>query len=273
MALSDPMKALDALSDFYPELVLMHQYMPEIKGRDLGAVIRQRAAVLSIPIVFLSAESDPDKQLELMQIGADEFLTKPISPERLVTAVSILAERFRRLRSMMLRDGLIGLLNHTTTKKQLSIELSRMRRENMSLAFALIDLDHFKSLNDTYEHPIGAQVLKTMSNMLKQRLRMMDLIGRYGDEEFAVALPDVSPSNAVLVFDKVREAFSQIKQIHVGDEFNVTMSCSVAMFPDFEDVPSMTEIADQALYEAKAKGRNQVVLAAPQTAGKRTAEG
>ncbi|MBG04183.1 MAG: hypothetical protein CMM59_08910 [Rhodospirillaceae bacterium] len=273
MALSDPMKVLDALSDFRPELVLMDQYMPEIEGRELGAVIRQEAAFLSIPIVFLSAESDPDKQLELMQIGADEFLTKPISPERLVTAISIRAERFRRLRSMMLRDSLTGLLNPTTTKEQLSIELSRMRRGNMSLAFALIDLDHFKSVNDTYGHPIGDQVLKTMSNMLKQRLRMTDLIGRYGGEEFAVALPDVSPSNAVLVLDKVREAFSQIKQIHAGGEFNVTMSCGVAMFPDFEDVPSLTEAADQALYEAKAKGRNQVVLAAPQTAGKRTAEG
>lgn len=263
MALSDPMKVLDALSDYRPELVLMDQYMPEIEGRELGAVIRQEAAFLSIPIVFLSAESDPDKQLDLMKIGADEFLTKPISPERLVAAVSIRADRFRRLRSMMLRDSLTGLLNHTTTKEQLSIELSRMRRGNMSLAFALIDLDHFKSVNDTYGHPIGDQVLKTMSNMLKQRLRMTDLIGRYGGEEFAVALPDVSPSNAVVVLDKVRQAFSEIKQLHPGGEFSVTMSCGVAMFPDFDDVPSLTEAADQALYEAKSKGRNRVVVTSP----------
>lgn len=261
MALTDPMKVLDALSDFRPELVLMDQYMPDIEGRELGAVIRQEAAFLSIPIVFLSAESDPDKQLELMRIGADEFLTKPISPERLVAAVSIRAERFRRLRSMMLRDSLTGLLNHTTTKEQLSIELSRMRRGKMSLAFALIDLDHFKSVNDTYGHPIGDQVLKTMSNMLRQRLRMTDIIGRYGGEEFAVALPDVSPTNAILILDKVREAFSQIKQMHSGGEFSVTMSCGVAMFPDFDDVPALTEAADQALYEAKGKGRNRVVLA------------
>ncbi len=206
-----------------------------------------------------------------MRIGADEFLTKPISPERLVSAVSIRAERFRRLRSMMLRDSLTGLLNHTTTKEQLSIELSRMRRSGLSLAFALIDLDHFKSVNDTYGHPIGDQVLKTMSNMLKQRLRMTDIIGRYGGEEFAVALPDVSPSNAMVVLDKVREAFAQIQQIHSGGEFTVTLSCGVAMFPDFDDVPSLTEAADQALYEAKSKGRNRVVLAAPPETPKRSA--
>ena len=261
MALKNPMNILDALSDYRPELVLMDQYMPEIEGRELGAVIRQEAAFLSIPIVFLSAESDPDKQLELMKIGADEFLTKPISPERLVAAVRIRAARFRRLRSMMLRDSLTGLLNHRTIKEQLSIELSRMRRGNLSLAFALIDLDHFKSVNDTYGHPIGDQVLKTMSNMLKQRLRITDLIGRYGGEEFAVALPDVSTSNAVLVMDKIRQAFSEIRQMHPGGEFSVTMSCGVAMFPNFDDIPSLTEAADQALYEAKRKGRNRVAIA------------
>ena len=90
--------------------------MPKIEGREFGAVIRQEAAFLSIPIVFLSAESDPDKQLELMQIGADEFLTKPVIPERPVTAISIQAERFRRLRSMMLRDSWTGLVNLTTRK-------------------------------------------------------------------------------------------------------------------------------------------------------------
>ena len=273
MAITDPMSVLDALSDFRPELVLMDQYMPNIEGKELGAVIRQEAAFLSIPIVFLSAENDPDTQLELMRIGADEFLTKPISPERLVAAVSIRAERFRRLRSMMLRDSLTGLLNHTTTKEQLSIELSRMRRGKMSLAFALIDLDHFKSVNDTYGHPIGDQVLKTMSNMLKQRLRTTDLIGRYGGEEFAVALPDISPSNAVVVMDKVRQAFSQIRQAHSRGEFTVTMSCGIAIFPDYDDVPSLTEAADQALYEAKAKGRNRVVLAPPPGAAKQRAGG
>ena len=91
--------------------------MPEIEGHELGAVIRQEAAFLSIPIVLLSNESDPDKQLELMKIGADELLTKPISPKRLVAAVSIRAAHFRRLRSMMLRNSITGLLNHTTTKK------------------------------------------------------------------------------------------------------------------------------------------------------------
>ena len=111
----------------------------------------------------------------------------------------------------------------------------------MSLAFALLDLKRFKAVNDTYGHPIGDQVLKTMSNMLKKRLRMTDLIGRSCGEDFAVALPDVSPSNARLVLDKVRDAFSKIQLIRAGGVFTVTMSRGVAMFPDFEDVPTTDE--------------------------------
>ena len=196
----------------------------------------------------------------MMKVGADEIVTKPITPKRLVTAISIRAERFRRLRAMMVRDSLTGLLNHTTTNEQLSIELSRMQRGNMSLAFALIDLDNFKLVNDTYGHPIGDQVLKNISNMLKERLRMTDLIGRYGGDEIAVALPNISASNAVLVLDKFRRSFSQTKQIYAGGNFKVTMSCGVAMFPDFKDVSSLTEAADEALYAAKSKGRNKVLL-------------
>ena len=130
----------------------------------------------------------------------------------------------------------------------------------MSLAFALIDLDNFKLVNDTYGHPIGDQVLKNISNILKERLRMTDLIGRYGGDEIAVALPNISASNAVLVLDKFRRFFSQTKQIYAGGNFKVTMSCGVAMFPDFKDVSSLTEAADKALYAAKSKGRNKVIL-------------
>lgn len=167
LAVTDPTKALEALSDFRPELILLDLYMPQVPGKELVAVIRQEAAFLSIPIVFISAEDDKAKQLEVMRIGADDFLTKPIGAEHLVSAVTIRAQRFRQLRSLMLRDSLTGLLNHTTSKEQLGIELSRMRRLKQNLAFALIDLDHFKSVNDTYGHQTGDQVLKTLSSLLK----------------------------------------------------------------------------------------------------------
>ena len=97
-ALYDPIKLLDVISDFRPEIILMEQYIRGIEGRELCAIIRQEAAFNSIPIVFFSTETDPDKRIMMMKVGADEFLTKPITPKRLVTAISIRAERFRRLR-------------------------------------------------------------------------------------------------------------------------------------------------------------------------------
>ena len=123
-----PLEAFEVLSEFRPELIIMDLYMPECRGKELAAVIRQEPAFDSIPIVFLSAEDDLLKQLDVMTIGGDDFLTKPIRPEHLVMAVYTRARRFRSLRSLMLRDSLTGLLNHTTTKEHVDIELARMRR-------------------------------------------------------------------------------------------------------------------------------------------------
>ncbi|MCG8544657.1 MAG: diguanylate cyclase [Alphaproteobacteria bacterium] len=256
-----PLEAFEVLSEFRPELIIMDLYMPECRGKELAAVIRQEPAFDSIPIVFLSAEDDLLKQLDVMTIGGDDFLTKPIRPEHLVMAVYTRARRFRSLRSLMLRDSLTGLLNHTTTKEHVDIELARMRREGQPLAFATIDLDHFKQVNDTYGHPAGDRVIKTLSSLLKQRLRNTDVIGRTGGEEFAVALTGVGAEQAVEIMNDVRESFSRIRQQHSEGEFVVTLSCGIAIFPDFCDLASLTDAADRALYQAKHAGRNQAVLA------------
>ena len=152
--------------------------MPNCHGKELAAAIRQENAYLPIPIVFLSAEDDTSKQLDVMTIGGDDFLVKPIHPEHLVAAVVTRAKRFRALRGLMVRDSLTGLLNHTTTNEQTKIELARARRIKNSLSFALLDIDHFERVNDQYGHPAGDRVIKSLSNLLKKRLRATDVIGR-----------------------------------------------------------------------------------------------
>lgn len=258
-----PLDSFAILSDFRPELIIMDLYMPECRGKELAAVIRQEPAYDSIPIVFLSAEDDLLKQLDVMTIGGDDFLTKPIRPEHLVMAVYTRARRFRSLRSLMLRDSLTGLLNHTTTMGHLNIEIARMRRDGQPLAFAVIDLDHFKQVNDSYGHPAGDRVIKTLSSLLRQRLRSTDVIGRTGGEEFAVALAGADAGQAVTIMNDVRQSFATIRQHHDGGEFAVTLSCGVAVFPQFKDVTELADAADRALYTAKESGRNKVVLAKP----------
>jgi diguanylate cyclase (GGDEF)-like protein len=261
VTVTDPLYVMAPLIEFAPDLILIDMYMPGCSGLELAAVIRQQEAYISIPIVFLSSETNLSKQLAALHLGGDDFLTKPIQPEHLVAVISSRVERSRTLRSFMVQDSLTGLLNHAATKEQLSTEIVRAQRQNGPLAFALIDIDHFKAVNDTYGHPTGDRVIKSLSRVLKQRLRRTDVVGRYGGEEFAVVLYDINGSSAVRVLDGLRTTFAQIRQQSGSTEFTVTFSCGVATFPHYANTTQLTDAADKALYEAKRGGRNRVVLA------------
>jgi len=258
---SSPMQLLDQMERFGPELILMDMYMPDCNGQELAAVIRQDEVYVGIPIVFLSGETDVFKQLAAMRQGGDDFLTKPIQPAHLVAAVSIRAERYRSLRAFMTRDSLTGLLNHTKIKEHLSMEMARAGRQDRPMAFAMIDLDRFKSVNDTYGHSVGDRVIKSLSRLLRQRLRRSDVVGRYGGEEFAVILEDTDAANALSVLEGIREAFSQIVQSADGAEFYSTFSCGVATYPRYDTAARIGNAADKALYQAKHEGRNRIVMA------------
>ncbi len=258
---TDPLKTLEALYEQPPELILLDMNMPGATGQEIAKVIRQQDAYLSIPIVFLSAESDIGRQREAMSLGGDEFLHKPIQPEHLISAVRSRVIRYRSLRALMVRDSLTGLLNHTSYKERLRTEVARAKRQNKLLSVAMIDIDHFKNVNDTYGHPAGDRVIKNLSRLLKQRLRGADVIGRYGGEEFALALPDTSIEVAVKVIDNLRESFAAIEQ-HVGaTTFRNTFSAGVAQCPPSMDAEALLKAADEALYVSKHGGRNRVTAA------------
>jgi diguanylate cyclase (GGDEF)-like protein len=161
----------------------------------------------------------------------------------------------------MLRDSLTGLFNHTTIRERLSQEVARSVRQNQPLALAMLDLDHFKVVNDTYGHATGDRVIKSLSHMLSRRLRHADIVGRYGGEEFIAILPNSNGQVAMQVMDELRLSFSQIRYISDNHEFNVTISCGIATFPEHQTPASLSEAADQAMYIAKRSGRNRVVLA------------
>lgn len=141
---SEPEKLLATLEHFRPDLVLMDMYMPTCTGRDLAKMIRQIPEYVSLPIVFLSSETDRQRQFSAMSVGAEGFLTKPVVPEYLVAAVAIRAERMRILRMLMAKDSLTGLYNHTTTTSFMGIELSNAMRQQHPLCLVMIDIDHFK---------------------------------------------------------------------------------------------------------------------------------
>lgn len=262
---TDPLRTLDALHENPPDLILLDMNMPAASGQEIAQIIRQQDAFLSIPIVFLSAETDVTRQREAMSLGGDEFLQKPIEPVHLISAVKTRVLRYRALRSLMVRDSLTGLLNHTTFKERLRAETARAVRQGNPLAVALIDLDHFKQVNDRYGHPAGDRVIKNLARLLRQRLRGADVVGRYGGEEFAVALPDTALDNAVAVLDQLRTAFAGIDQGSGSGRFHVTCSIGVTQCPPVNDGEALIAAADTALYEAKREGRNQVRCVAATT--------
>ena len=180
--INDPLQVIDRIVEFSPDLILTDLYMPQCDGLDLAKVIRQQNAYAAIPIVFLSSETRVDKQLSALNLGGDDFLTKPVRTDKLIASVTSRAQRARTLQSLMVRDGLTGLLNHSRLKEQLVVEANRAKRDHSSLAFAMLDIDHFKSVNDTFGHPTGDRVLKSLAQVLSQRLRKTDIIGRYGGE-------------------------------------------------------------------------------------------
>lgn len=256
--LNEPTQIMDRLSDFRPDLVLMDIHMPECSGADLAGLIRTYDEWLSLPVIYLSAETDLDQQLMAMGRGGDDFITKPISDTRLVASVRVRAARFRKLDSLMARDGLTGLLKHSRIKEALEVEIARAERNAIPLSVVMLDLDHFKQVNDTYGHAAGDQVIRAMAHMLRQRLRKSDLIGRYGGEEFIIILPDTTAQVATRVIEETLERFKALRFTADPGEFQVTFSAGVASTADQILPASLLNMADKALYQAKSAGRSRV---------------
>ncbi|NBF02747.1 diguanylate cyclase [Pseudomonas sp. Fl5BN2] len=168
-----------------------------------------------------------------------------------------LSEHKRALSALSRTDSLTGLLNHGSWKDLLHIKFHKCQQRQMEASIALIDIDHFKAINDTYGHIIGDTVLRHLSSELRRNLRHDDLAGRYGGDEFCVILPRMSQSQALDVMERLRQIFSQYRHPQVP-ELKVSLSIGLAAFsPDFQDPSSWLNAADKALYLAKNGGRNQ----------------
>ncbi|WP_298403694.1 response regulator [uncultured Chloroflexus sp.] len=259
-AIADPRETLDQLQTFQPDLIILDMYMPICSGKELASVIRQQDRYVGMPIVFLSAETNRSQQQSALSLGADDFLAKPITPEDLVAAISARAGRARYIQRFLLRDSLTGLLNHQAVEEELAREFARAERLQQPLAIVMIDIDHFKRVNDRYGHIIGDQVLRSFARLLHQRLRKSDLIGRHGGEEFLIALPNTSVIEARTLIDGIRESFSALRHYGPAGVFGVTFSAGIAGYPQHRSQIGAMQAADAALYQAKRAGRNRVVV-------------
>lgn len=260
-AVRRPELVLETLMDFAPDVLLLDFHMQECNGLEVAKIIRQNKAFESIPLIYLTSETSEAIQLEAMRHGGDDFLTKPISQAQLVNTVISKAERYRSLRKLMVEDSLTGLFNHVKTKALLQQSILQAERQDFSVCYAILDIDFFKKVNDSYGHTVGDRVLRSLARYLKQRLRKADVVGRYGGEEFAVVFVDASLEQAQEKLDSIREGFARIYHAYDEGIFSVTFSAGLAQFPDYENMMDLMVAADHALYAAKRAGRNQICLA------------
>lgn len=255
---TNPLLTLSELDSFYPDLVLMDIYMPECTGLELAAVLRQEPRHMKIPIIFLSTEDDRRKQLSAMSFGGDDFLTKPVLPQHLVSAVRSRVKRADTLNYFMTSDSLTGLLNHSSVLARLEMEIAFAKQNKTPLSVAMIDIDHFKKVNDTWGHPAGDMVLQKLATLFLARLRRQDVVGRYGGEEFALVLPGATVEQAVKICDELRQQFT-LSPFHSGaDTFYLSFSAGCSSLDECSGAGNLIALADKALYQAKQQGRNRV---------------
>ncbi len=259
-AISTPLSLLQACAEYRPHAILMDMYMPFCTGVEVTRALRQIPEYQSLPVIYLSGETDIAQQVEALRLGGDQFLTKPANPIILSAVVKTKIERYRDMLRSGRHDSLTGLLNHSASKEQLEQMLRRTLPVGQ-LAVAMIDIDRFKSINDNYGHPVGDQVIRSLAWLLRGRLRNTDLIGRYGGEEFIVTLGGVDANQAANLLNRIREDFSQLPHAHSRGALRASFSCGIAAVPQHLTGSALIEAADEALLQAKRDGRNRIVTA------------
>ncbi|MGH7582060.1 MAG: diguanylate cyclase [Gemmatimonadales bacterium] len=257
-------EARDTLARALPDIILLDVELPDIDGYAIARLVRQDQRLSLVPVVFLTARRSLADELEGLRAGGDDFLGKPVEKGHLQQVVLTRTERGRRIRELAHRDSLTGLLNHATLMAELEHAVAFAARHGEEVCFLMLDLDHFKRVNDTYGHLTGDQVLMHVASVFRRTIRGSDLIGRYGGEEFGIILRKCPPEKGRERAEKLREALADTPATFPsGLKITTKVSIGVATFAGSHDqsAAEITAEADRALYIAKATGRDRVEVA------------
>lgn len=253
-----------------PDLILLDVLMPEMDGYEVCHALKTDPATREIPVIFVTGLTESTDETRGLEAGAIDYITKPFVPavvrmrvrnhlalRRATTELHLLNSQLRRLATT---DALTGVSNRRHFFEQVSEEVLRMRRYRHSAALFMLDLDHFKRLNDSWGHDIGDRALAETSHTVRQALRTHDLFGRLGGEEFAGFLPETDLSQAAMVCERLRDLVQSIQVPTPGEPVRLSASIGVVSIDPEKELPETAlKRADQAMYAAKEAGRNRVV--------------
>lgn len=257
-------EALDLAKTQRPATILLDLDMPGLDGFEVLRSLKNDPAANNIPVIVLSGLHGSEDKVTAFDLGATDYVTKPFDLSELRARLRAALRLHHLLRLLAERadvDGLTGLGNRAAFDKRWSEKVAECKRYGHPLSLALIDIDFFKRINDTYGHPAGDEVLQGVAQLLQRECRQPDIMCRYGGEEFALVMPMTGPGDAYTVCERIRTALMDVVWAR-HPEHKVTMS--IGMAGTFGAVGAVTpeqwiEIADKNLYAAKHGGRNKVV--------------
>ena len=260
-----------------PDLIVLDVMMPGMDGYQICSALKRDPATRDLPVIFVTGQDDSHSEVQALAAGAVDFIQKPITREivraRVRTHLALsartrelreigakLEQANRELEILSTTDKLTRIYNRLKLDDVLTLEVERARRYRLPLCIAMLDIDHFKQVNDVHGHAIGDSVLVHIAELLKQNIRATDTIGRWGGEEFLLILPHTNPAQAKHVAESICATIAATVFPVVGHR---TASLGVTSYDGEENEVHMLARADEALYEAKRSGRNRVVVKLP----------
>ncbi|MBW1709226.1 MAG: diguanylate cyclase [Deltaproteobacteria bacterium] len=268
-------RAVEMTQALRPDVVLMDIKMPDMDGIEATRRLYESCAT---PVVVLTAYETPELVERASAAGVGAYMVKPPNAREMERAITIAIARFddmiklrsmatelveanKQLEKLSVTDGLTGLYNHRYLVQALESEFARSLRYNRDLALLMLDIDHFKWVNDNYGHPCGDLVLQGIANLLQNQVRNTDIVARYGGEEITIILPELGTSHAVGVAEKLRREIENYSFVCDESPIKITVSIGVVAYKDnhIESWKQLLNSADKALYSAKKQGRNRVV--------------
>jgi two-component system cell cycle response regulator len=252
-----------------PDAILLDIEMPGLDGYQVLARLKADPELSDIPVVFLTGRTSTDDMVGGLRAGAHDYLKKPFEPAELIARIGG-AVRIKRLQDeLRMRnedldrlsriDGLTGLYNRRHLDEQLQATTKTAARQQQSLAILMLDIDHFKQVNDRDGHPAGDRVLQEFARRMQASVRAGSIVGRWGGEEFLIIAPNTNADHAMLLGERIRAATAD-QPVDIGEgsiSITVSIGCACGIGPS----AGLVGQADTALYRSKAEGRNRVTMA------------
>lgn len=265
---------LEMVRELKPDVVLLDIMMPGLDGLEVCKLLKGDSDIKNIPVIMVTAKTDGNDLKVALDNGAFDYIKKPVDEIEVIARVQS-AIRFKDQQDQLMecatKDSLTGLFNHALLMELLEKELSKQQREAGNIAFVMLDVDYFKVVNDTYGHMAGNLVLKELSEIFMSSVRLGDIAGRYGGEEFGMVVSNTKKDAVISLCERIRKNVEDY-DFDIGNKtIKITISMGIYFKSAEEDIHAvdMVQKADEALYRAKHSGRNRVAVDDKYTALKR----